>query len=155
MINFNRVGSTRKVIFPILYSYILVSFITMETYIKWVTTSAIEQANGHGENKSKFVSGVIFSGFALQFIIDKVIPESMKGVQFYIFKIFFNNLLFFILTPIAVILFLETVRNYAKQFFSSIFSYIKEIKMVPVNIPRIHGGKVNPNTPPMDLQMHI
>lgn len=131
-------GSTRKVVFPIIHVYILVSFISMEAYIKWMAARKTEPAEtGNGENKSKIISAVISSGFAIQFVIDKAIPESLKGQQFFIFKVFFNNLVFFILAPVAVIFFLGTVNDYSRQFFSSIANSFKILERISNNVARI------------------
>ena len=134
----------------------------METYIKWITSKTDPAENGGGQNKSKIVSYLISTGFALQFVIDKAIPESMKDIQFYIFKIFFNNLVFFILVPVAIIYFLETVNNYCRQFISSVYTYLKELKLIPYDLSKVEKAfsllrvrKIHPKSLALDLEMYL
>ena len=50
-----------------------------------------------------FSMTVIF-GFASQFILDFVVPREWKVSQYYVFKVFTNNLVFFILVPLLMAL---------------------------------------------------
>ena len=86
----------------------------------------------------------------------------MKAIQFYIFKIFFNNLVFFILVPVAIIYFLETVNNYARQFISSVYTYLKELKLIPFDLSKVEKAfsllrvrKIHPKSLALDLEMYL
>ena len=134
----------------------------MDGYIKWITSNIDPTDPRNGENKSKLVSRLISFGFAIQFIIDKAIPESMKDIQFYIFKIFFNNLIFFILTPLAIICFLDTVNMYCKSIMSSIYTYVKECKLISFDLTQVEktfnllrARRVHPKSLALDIEMYF
>jgi len=117
-------GITRRIAFPIIFSYILLSFITMEIYIKF-RSKGQSQSDSINENKSKFISWTIISGFAFQFIMDKVYPDSMKGENFFPFKIFFNNFLFFIMIPTIMIINFENLQEHCRQYMKTKLSSVQ------------------------------
>ena len=93
-------GSARKTIYTSIYVYMVFSFSAMEFYMYW--TSCQKNRDGTAVESPKrdniFSMTVIF-GFASQFILDFVVPREWKVSQFYVFKVFTNNLVFFILVP--------------------------------------------------------
>ena len=133
-----NLGSTRKVAFPIIHAYIITSFISMEVYLKWTAARTSEGTKlESGDNRSKIVSLVLSSGFVSQFILDKAIPESFKGRQFFIFKVFFNNLVFFIICPAIIIACLGSVRDYSCQFLASKLASFSQTPLVAGQVKMI------------------
>ena len=89
------------------------------------------QSDSTNENKSKFISWTLIGGFALQFLMDKVYPDSMKGENFFAFKIFFNNLLFFILIPAIMILNFENLQEHCRQYMKTKLSSVQVLVQFP------------------------
>jgi hypothetical protein len=77
------------------------------------------------KNKSKIISWSIICGFASQFLLDKVFPDSMKGEQFFAFKVFFNNLIFFILIPTIMIFNLDNLNEHCCQYMTAKLSSVQ------------------------------
>jgi hypothetical protein len=96
----------------------------MEIYIICQSKSQ-SQSDTTNENKSKFISWTIISGFSFQFLMDKVFPDSMKGENFFAFKIFFNNFLFFILIPAIMILNFENLQDHCRQYIKTKLSLLQ------------------------------
>jgi hypothetical protein len=96
----------------------------MEIYIICQSKSQ-SQSDSTNENKSKFISWTIISGFSVQFLMDKVYPDSMKGENFFPFKIFFNNFLFFILIPAIMILNFENLQDHCRQYIKTKLSLLQ------------------------------
>ena len=98
-------GSARKTIYTSIYVYMVFSFSAMELYMYW--TSFQKNRDGTAVESPKrdniFSMTVIF-GFASQFILDFVVPREWKVSQYYVFKVFTNNLVFFILVPLLMAL---------------------------------------------------
>ena len=104
--------------FPLIFSYIIVSFLSMEVYMKCQRKDQL-QLDVTKNYKSKIISWSVICGFASQFLLDKVFPDSMKGEQFFAFKIFFNNLIFFIFIPTIMILNLDNLHEHCQQYMKT------------------------------------
>ncbi len=111
-------GNFRKIVFPVIYSYILLSFFAMEVYLKY---QAFLQHNS-ATNKSDIISLSVI--FASQFILDFVLPSEWKGREYFIFKVFFNTLVCTILLPSLMILAFPNLKKYCRQFIASKLSVI-------------------------------
>ncbi len=115
--------------FPIIHAYILISFFSMELYMKWISIKRQSESGENGKSKSKLVSMSVIFGFVSQFLMDKVIPESCKGEEFFVFKVFFNNLIFFIVIPFVMIWNLGSLYDHSHQYLSSVFYSVESWKM--------------------------
>ena len=123
----------------------------MEVYLNRTAARTTEGSKvDSGENRSKIISLVLSSGFVSQFLLDKAIPESYKDRQFFIFKVFFNNLVFFIVCPAIIIACLGSVRDYSRQFLALKWDQVCLVANLDQKISTwlrcSRGSKVEPKT---------
>ena len=92
----------------------------MEMYLKRVKmrsqqTSSENDTTSGSSNQSKVFSICIIFGFSSQFLLDNVIPDTWKGQDYLVFKIFWNNLIFTVILPFIVVLNSNGLIKYCQQ----------------------------------------
>ena len=117
----------------------------MEFYLKYL---AFQQHN-IATNKSDIISLFVILTFASQFILDYVLSNQWRGREYFIFKVFFNNLVYNIFLPSIMILTFPNLKNYYLQCIASKFSAILRIllsfRKICFSITNTNN-QVSPNT---------
>ena len=75
-----------------------------------------EHTNG---NRMGIISIVTSLGFASQAIFDFLIPISLKGQNYFVFKVFYNNLVYLIIIPSVVIACITKLSDYFKHYLKT------------------------------------
>ncbi len=96
--------------------------------MKWISSRQISDEGESGNSsKSGAISFSVISGFLTQFLLDYIVPKSWKGLEYFAFKVFLNNLIFVILLPFVMILTLTNLNKFCRQYLTSVFANAKSI----------------------------
>jgi len=94
--------------------------------MKWLSSRQnSEEAESGTSSKSGAISFSVICGFLTQFFLDYVLPKSWKGLEYFVFKVFLNNLIFVILLPCVMILTLTNLNKFCRQYLTTALAAVK------------------------------
>ena len=118
----------------------------MEMYLNKVKIRSQQISSENGttsgsSNQSKVISICIILGFSSQFLLDNVIPDTWKGQDYLVFKIFWNNLIFTVILPFVVVLKSNGLIKYCQQILENtkeIFNSLAIVKCIKKSFLMLH-----------------
>jgi hypothetical protein len=117
----------RKIIHPMVYLLVALSYIVMEIFIKCKAAMPnLDPNTGQTNlNRSQPVSISIAASFILHTASDFIVPKLIKGPEYFAAKILISNFLFYIFVPSIIIWFNPKIHNYVEQQIRSKFPKIQ------------------------------
>ena len=90
-------------------------------------------------NRMGIISFVTVLAFASQAIFDFFIPSSLKGQTYFVFKVFYNNLVYLIIIPSVIIVNIGKLNAHLKHYLKT----LKERALLQFG--RIHKNRITPD----------